>query len=188
MPAASDRVRPATAADHDAVVTTVVAAFAQDPAFRWFFPDPATFDERATAFVTAVLRPRLAADAVWVVGDGAAVALWEPPGAGGGGSVENAVPADTYARLQQWERAAHRFIPDEPHWYLGILATHPAHAGQGLAKLAAAPGLARATEAGLTCWLETATATNVAMYRRRGWTTVGAVEVDGVTCTVMRTP
>ena len=187
MPAASERVRLATPADRDAVVATVVAAFTADPAFRLFFPDPDTFDDHATAFVDAVFRPRLAAEAVWLVDDGAAVALWEPPGAAGG-SVENAVPPDTYARLQRWDRAAHRFIPDEPHWYLGILATHPSHAGQGLARLAAAPGLALAAAAGLTCWLETATAANAAMYERRGWTTVGAVDVDGVTCTVMRTP
>lgn len=189
MPVPSDpaRVRLATAADHDAVLTTVVAAFADDPAFRWFFPDPEHFEEQATAFVDAVLRPRLATQTVWVVDDGAAVAMWEPPGAPGA-SVEGVVPPDTYQRLRRWDRAAHRFIPDVPLWYLGILATHPSHAGAGLAKLAAAPGRARAAADGSTCWLETASARNVAMYERRGWTTAGSVDVDGVTCTVMHTP
>lgn len=186
MPAQSERVRLATPADRAPVVATVVAAFEHDPAFRLFFAADA-FTEQAALFVGALFDRRVARQAVWVVDDGAGVAMWEPPGGPTDDDVD-VLPDDARARLGAWDSAVHHLMPTEPHWYLGILATHPSHAGQGLAKLAAAPGLATATGAGLSCWLETATAANVAMYERRGWTVVGAVEVDGVTCTVMRTP
>ena len=187
MPERSEPVvRPATSADHDTVLATVLAAFDRDPGFRLFFADPATFADDARAFVAAVLGPRLASGGVWVVDDGEAVAMWERPGASGGG-VRDAVRPEVHRRLQRWETAAHAFIPSGPHWYLGILATHPARAGEGLGRLVATPGLAAARADGLRCWLETASAANVAMYERRGWTVAGATDVDGVTCTVLST-
>ena len=185
MPARSE-ARPATAADHDRVVDTVVAAFDRDPGFRWFFADPTTFTVHATAFVDALLRPRLAAGGVWVVDDGAAVAMWERPGAGPA-DLDRVLPPAVHDRLRRWEDAAHRFLPSSPHWYLGILATHPARSGEGLGRRAAAPGIEQARAEGLSCWLETASPANVAMYERRGWTVAGAVDVDGVTCTVLST-
>src|SRR5262245_40673285 len=35
------------------------------------------------------------------------------------------------ARLKTYEGIASRCVPDEPHYYLGVLGVHPAHQGQG---------------------------------------------------------
>lgn len=190
MPARSE-VRPATAADREPVVATVVGAFDRDPAFRYFF-DADRFAEQAAAFAGALFDRRLARDAVWVVDDGDAVAMWEPPddtaeppGAPGDDDVD-VLPDAVRARLGAWDAAVHHLMPQEPHWYLGILATHPRRAGEGLGRQVVAPGLTAVAAAGSTAWLETATATNVAMYVRRGWEVSGSAEVAGVTATVLR--
>ncbi len=166
------------------MVATVVAAFDRDPAFRLFF-DAGAFAEQAAAFAGALFDRRVARDAVWVVDDGAAVAMWEPPGGPADDDVD-VLPDAARARLHGWDTAVHHLLPTQPHWYLGILATHPRRAGEGLGRLVVAPGLAAAREAGLDAWLETATPANVAMYTRRGWVVTGAVQVAGATATVLR--
>lgn len=187
MPAPSD-ARRATPADHDRVVTTVVEAFHRDPAFRWFF-NADGFGEQAAAFAGALFDRRVAREAVWVVDGGAAVAMWEPPGADwtDHGALD-ALPVGVRRRLVAWDEAIAPLLPTGDLWYLGVLATSPSRVGEGLGRRAAAPGLAAAAAAGLDAWLETSSAANVAMYRRRGWELVGAVEVAGVTASVLRRP
>ena len=68
---------------------------------------------------------------------------------------------------------------DERHWYLGVLATAPAHQGRGLASAVIAPVLADADERGIACCLETSTIENRAFYGRRGFTEATTVELPG---------
>ncbi|MHA3703413.1 N-acetyltransferase [Jatrophihabitans sp. YIM 134969] len=189
MPARSE-VRLATAADRDVVVATVVAAFDRDPAFRYFFSDD--FVAQATLFAGGLFDRRVGRGAVWVAADGDAVAMWEPPrdaaeppGDPDDDDLDVLDPA-ARVRLDAWDRAVHHLMPTGTHWYLGILATHPRRAGEGWGRVVVGPGLAAARADGLPAYLETATAANVAMYTRRGWTVVDAVAIAGITATVMR--
>jgi ribosomal protein S18 acetylase RimI-like enzyme len=185
-------VRTATPADRDAVVATVVAAFVADPAFRYFFPDPATYETQAAAFAGYLFDKRVRHDTVWVVADGAAVSMWNPPSA-----AEHAqpppldVPAGTQARIDTYEAAAHTVLPvlsEDPHWYLGVLATHPAQAGQRWGRLVMAAGLERAAADGLPAYLETTSASNVALYERSGWTVTATVPVATLDVRILRHP
>ena len=176
-------VLPATAADRDRAVDTIVAAFAADPAFRYFFPDPATFDAQARVFAGHLFDRRVVRDSVWVAGGGGAVALWERPGPGGDGRPD--LPRDTLDRLAAFDRAVHAALPGTPHWYLGVLATHPRHAGQRWGREVMAPGLAAAAAEGLPAYLETATSINVAMYRRAGFEVTDELSAAGLPVWVM---
>jgi GNAT superfamily N-acetyltransferase len=189
VPAASE-VRLAARADRTAVVATVVAAFDRDPAFRFFFDDD-DFAAQASAFAAALFDRRVARGGVWVVDDGDAVAMWDPPAAADdatpaeGDDVE-ALPESARARLHVYDTAVHALMPTEPHWYLGILASHPRRTGEGLGRAVVQPGLAAARADGRPAYLETSTAANVAMYTRRGWTVGDVVQVEGMTVTVLR--
>jgi hypothetical protein len=72
-------VTRATGADRDRVVETVVAAFATDPAFRFFFPDDDTYAEHAGVFAGHLFDKRVDLGTVWIVDGGSAVAMWQPP-------------------------------------------------------------------------------------------------------------
>jgi GNAT superfamily N-acetyltransferase len=113
--------------------------------------------------------------------------MWNPPG-----STETARPRGlaraTAARIGRFDQAVHALLPTEPHWYLGILATHPDHAGRGLGRLAMAPGLGRAEAEGRTSCLETVTAVNVGIYERYGWHVTGTTDVAGVQVWVLQHP
>jgi GNAT superfamily N-acetyltransferase len=87
--------------------------------------------------------------------------------------------------LARYHAAVEGLLPSGPHWYLGVLATHPDHTGRRLGRLVMAAGIRAARDAGLPAYLETVTQRNVEIYQRSGWTLVRTVTTDGLTVRVM---
>ncbi len=121
---------------------------------------------------------RLAGGELWCTDDCAAVAQWNAPGGNrmGGDWVDaqwDAIEPELHpATIPGVERLDHALTPtwpDGPHWYLGVLATHPDRQGRGLGSAVLVPGLAEADAAGLASYLVTATEANVAFYARHGF-------------------
>jgi GNAT superfamily N-acetyltransferase len=77
---------------------------------------------------------------------------------------------DAFARLAIYNQAVAAVSPAGPHWYLGVLATHPQRQRQGLATTLLTPILNEADRLGLACCLETSTTDNRRFYERRGFT------------------
>lgn len=186
------RVTRATPADRTRVVETVVAAFDADPAFHFFFPDDASFRDQAATFTGQLFDERAALGAVWIVEGAASVAMWDPPSPADGGPRQAGpaleLPADTLARLEAYDAAVYTALPTFPHWYLGIVATHPEHAGRGWGRTLIAAGLDRAAEDGLPAYLETTNPNNVELYRRAGWEVTESVVLESLTIWVMTHP
>ncbi len=170
-------VRQAHPGDRTSVTASAAAAFADDPA--WSFLHGDDYDRLAPHFAGALFDLRVGAGDVWVTGDLAATAMWEPPGGHRVSSDHADQVWDAYravagkaawARLTEYERAIDAVRPDTPYWYLGVLATRPDRQGQGLASALLAPILERADGDGIDCCLETSTVRNRAFYERRGFT------------------
>jgi GNAT superfamily N-acetyltransferase len=143
---------------------------------------------QASAFAGYLFDKRVDLGTVWVAEDGAAVAMWDPPA-----KVDTVAPAatlevspDARAQLDAYDAAVHGELPATPHWYLGVLGTHPDHAGRRLGRAVMAAGLARAATDGVPAYLETARASNVAMYRGSGWEVTAAVRMPELDVWVMR--
>jgi ribosomal protein S18 acetylase RimI-like enzyme len=173
-----DEIRIAAPADRDAVVATVVAAFEQDPAFRYFFPDDDTYVAEAGAFAASLFDRRVGLGTVWVAGDAHATNLWVPPVDPSVAASEEPLPGvspEAIARLDRYDDAVHPFLPPQPHWYLGIAATHPAHAGRRLGRALIEVGRDRAAADRVPAVLETTNADNVRLYERAGWTVLTEV-------------
>jgi GNAT superfamily N-acetyltransferase len=183
----SPAVRRATAADRDSILATVLAAFVADPAFRYFFPTDASYAVEAPAFIGELLDERLASDTVWIAAEARAVAMWNAPGSSHG-DLSPLLGAGTVERIGRFDAVVHGLLPAQPHWYLGILATHPDHAGHGLGRVVMAQGLELARRTGVPSCLETATAVNVGIYERYGWRVTASADVAGVTVRVMQNP
>ncbi|MDG4834506.1 N-acetyltransferase [Solwaraspora sp. WMMD1047] len=169
----------ATPADRAAVVDTVVAAFATDPAFRYFFPTDADYRRQAPIFAGYLFDRRVGGGSVWIVEGGASVAMWEPP-ATPAADVALDLPAEVTDRLTAFDRPVRAALPATPFWYLGILATHPAHAGRRWGREVMTAGLREAAAAGLPAYLETATERNVGIYRRAGWRVTAELTSGGL--------
>jgi GNAT superfamily N-acetyltransferase len=174
----------ATPADRDAAVGTFVAAFAKDPAVRWFFPDEDTYEADAAAMAGHLFDQRVGHGTVWVADGGAAIAMWDPPRSPAGDGVEH--PPQT-GRFGQYQAVVHTKMPKIPHWYLGVLATHPDHWGRRLGRSVMAAGLERAAADGLPAYLETSNPRNVDVYRSAGFDVAEHLMVDELPVWIMTT-
>jgi GNAT superfamily N-acetyltransferase len=171
-------VRRALPADREHVLDTVTAAFAADPA--WAFMLGEQYEQLAPLFAGALFDMRVDAGNVWVAQDARAVAMWEAPGESGGAvagseriwaryiAAAGARVAERHALYN--DALARASAPLPSHWYLGVLATHPAHQRQGLATSVLAPVLCEADASATPCCLETSTEANRRFYERRGFT------------------
>ena len=70
------------------------------------------------------------------------------------------------------------------HWYLWAIGVDPAHQGTGVARRIMRPVLARADQAGLSCYLETHKETNVPIYQRLCFEVVSQAPVPGHPITI----
>jgi GNAT superfamily N-acetyltransferase len=182
-------------AARERALQTVVAAFRTDPLLRWVWPSDERYGGCAPAFFGTLLDGRFAGGEVWSADDGAAIAMWDPPG---GLYVEppaqcwEAVRAEhTAPERDAWD-SYHRAMSlpegNGPYWYLGVLATEPARQGTGLGRAVTAPMLTAADRSGLPAYLETASEENVTIYRRLGFEPVHEESMpdSGPTCWLMR--
>lgn len=76
---------------------------------------------------------------------------------------------DRFIRVMKQIEALHRELMPQPHWYLWTLGVDPSYQSQGIGGSLLKPGMTRAQEAGIPCYLETETEANVAFYRKRGF-------------------
>jgi len=167
------RLEPAL---RDRALASVVAAFAGDPLLRWVWPADERYAGCAPAFFGLLLDLRLAGGEVWTAGGGATVAMWDPPGGAYATPAQDPWPA-LQATFSQPERGrwaafdAAMAVPSgvPPYWYLGVLATDPAHQGTGLGFAVLGPVLAAADRTGNVAYLETMSEANVGWYARLGF-------------------
>lgn len=166
------RSRPATRSDLDAITTTLTAAFAGDPVWRWAFADLADLEALWRFLLQSALRYP------WVrMFDGAsAVALWIPPG---GSELTDDEAAQLEARFD--ERVLELFArfdrahPDgPPHYYLSLLGTRPDQRGKGLGMALLAECLELFDADGVPSYLESSNPVNDARYERVGYRKVGS--------------
>ncbi len=191
-------VRSASVDDHDAIIATISRAFFADPLWSWVFPDA---DERRAHspvlwdfFLTAGLRH----GSVQIAGASAAAAIWTPPGLPPIDDDES-VALEAFFR-RRLDARAERVLeglgridavhPDEPHWYLGVVGTHPAHAGHGIGVALLAHHLATVDAEHLPAYLESSNPANLQRYMRLGFEPRDDIRVaaDGPVVTTMWRP
>lgn len=126
---------------------------------------------------------------VWLaLGDGdiRSVAVWMDSRV----AVPTEVAAATRARAREFEGTRHEaslaaedeiapWRPTEPHYYLAVVGTEPSMQRRGLAAKLLAPVLTTADEEGTLAYLETSSASNVALYSRLGFAVTNHCRLPG---------
>ena len=175
-------------ADLSLVTETISLAFHDDPTWGWAFPDPARRQEQYAVFWRLLIEGALRYPWVLMTGAGEAVAVWIPPG--GTELAEEAEArlapmleglvgsrADEVLELLDRFDAAHP--REEPHYYLSLLATHPAQTGRGLGMALLAESLARIDKEGMPAYLESSNPANDHRYERLGFARIGEFNPPG---------
>ena len=165
-------IRLAQLGDLPQLAITSTRAFADDPLMRWFFPDDVDYEAINPQLVDHMCKRWHAQGSLWCSGDGAAMAGWVPPGrpeVDVGPWPEFGHPEWRLARFAAIGEALHANTPNERHWYLNMLATHPDWQRRGLGSALLEVVFDRARQDGLPCYLETETEANVAYYHHHGF-------------------
>jgi GNAT superfamily N-acetyltransferase len=175
--------RSATQDDLGPVTETLMLAFLQDPVWSVALARPDGSTAHHAAFWRLYVEGALRYSTVFMTDDASAVSVWVPPDGtelskAGESAVEQLVeatlePAAVRAIFELWERFAANHPRDEPHAYLGLLATHPDHRGQGIGQRLLAVDLARWDAAGVPAYLESTNPGNDHRYERAGFRRVG---------------
>ena len=139
------------------------AAFRDDAMIRWPMPDatPAMLAE----FFGVLLTPYARSGVLWKIHGYDGAAAWLPPAmAGRFCEIEQSTRAAInpltggggarYAAFWDWLNA---HLPDEPGWFLDLVAVAPSAQGRGLGRRLVAHGLERAQADGYPAFLETGT-------------------------------
>jgi ribosomal protein S18 acetylase RimI-like enzyme len=188
------KVRLALPSDRPAIIETVVTAFANDPAFRYFFGTDPNYEPKASAFVGYLFDKRIVHNTIWVTDACEAVSLWSPPDHMLTDdhrnltkelyvAMQQSVGAEAARNLEIYDAMVDAGLPAEPHWYLGILAAHPARAERGAGKLVMDAGLAHVRAHHGLAILETTNERNPEYYRRAGWDLINTIESDSPSTT-----
>jgi ribosomal protein S18 acetylase RimI-like enzyme len=189
-PAAADMsgsVRAAKAADTAAVSRAMASAFQDDPSFAWCIPSSTARGLHLPAFFQVVFDALLRYAECYCTPDGAAAALWVPPG-------QEPLTAEQAARLRRvFETVgaadAARFValiglmdahhPHEEHFYLWFLGVSPGAQNQGLGSELLRSKLDWCDKHSMPAYLEATTLRNRQLYERNGFQVTRALSVAG---------
>ncbi len=174
-------VRPGTAADRGAVADILARAFIADPAFGYIFPDAAGRAVRLQRFFTLITAiapdPAQTDIAIDDHGQPVAAAVWRAPGQWQTSTAT--MLRRLGALLSAFGTALPRALamqalldshhPAAPHWYLQFAGCLPQAQGRGYGGAAIRSRLARCDAGRLPAALETATPSNVPLYRSLGF-------------------
>lgn len=175
--------------DLEVVARVTSEGFYDDPVMSWVFPDPAVRLEALGVSFTSLARRFAGRGGRIDVLEDACAALWLPPDPPEGPEEDLPPPrswhlfsgdvVQRFSLLSGVMEAAH---PEEPHWYLGVIATLPDMQGRGLGAQVIAPVLEICDRDGRPAYLESSNARNLPFYFRHGWVQTGEIEVpDGPT-------
>lgn len=185
--ASSPCVHDARSDERSAIYRSLALAFEDDPVTIFLFPHARTRTARLDRLY-GVLIPRLVEEGRLLTDEHCrAASVWQAPNPK---HPSHASGLWTLARLGlalgsrvragiALATALERVRIREPHWYLGILGTAPAHQGMGLGSALLAPVLAGCDADGVVAYLESSKRSNIPFYERHGFAVLGEVRIDG---------
>jgi GNAT superfamily N-acetyltransferase len=162
-------------------MSTLVAAFADDPVERWLWPSTQEYEEYFPSLLGAMGRGAFDHRTVWRLGDYVAVALWFPPSASPDGDeivdvLSKTVASDKHNDTFQVLEEMGANHPEYPHWYLPWFGVQPVEQGRGVGSQLMERCLERIDSDRLPAYLETPNPRNLSFYERHGFEVVGQAQ------------
>lgn len=178
----SPTVRVMTSAEEDPAVQTVVLAFAADPMARWTWPHAHQYLAAMPRMARAFGSRAFSSGSAYCTEDYVGTALWLPPGVhsdeeGLGAVIESTVARSLRAETDPIFEQMAAYHPTEPHWYLPLIGSDPAHQGEGHGEALMTYALARCDQDHAPAYLESSNPRNLPFYQRHGFEPLGEIQV-----------
>lgn len=173
-------VRPVTRSDQDRFESVMSVAFTNDPLVRWAWADPLQYVRTFVPFTTLFGGKSLDHGSAYVIGDFFGVVQWLPPG----------LQPDDAPMLELFERNMSEpklgqllamleqmggFHPNEPHWYLPLIAIDPIYQGRGYGTALMRQGLLACDRDRQLAYLEATSVPSRRFYERLGFRALGEI-------------
>ena len=178
------QVRKATPDDLPELSQTLASAFFDDPVSVWSMPHPRRRAQILPGAFEAIVAANLAHDEVYTMDDVVAGAVWQPPGAEGDAAqlatVLEEVAGEYAPRLFELFELLEQTHPQQPHYYLFLLATRPELQCRGAGSALMRPVLEICDRDEIPAYLEATNERNRALYLRHGFEVTGEIRLaDG---------
>ena len=177
-------VRGVTADELDALGAVLGRAYADDPVWTWVYPQTDRSRRLARMFRSLLRATRDRGATVLTDQARRGAAIWQRSDDRSLGALGNLRVGTTMiasgARIRRGQavmRAIERRHPKEPHWYLAVLGTDPAHQGEGVGSALVRHVLDDPANTPEPAYLETETEANVPFYERHGFEVIGQLDV-----------
>lgn len=182
-------VHVATPVDAAEAARIIAAGFHQDPVMCWVFEgDDASRSHKLLEFFGFILAEAYLPLGATAMADGACGAWCPPPGYLAwpedrgrrfGALLGTICTPGDIERLGILDAEFGAVHPQEPIWYLGLLATVPERQGRGLASALLAHTLALVDSHGAPAYLEASNPRHVGLYERHGFETRDEFHLGG---------
>ncbi|KUI23378.1 hypothetical protein AU193_01085 [Mycobacterium sp. GA-1285] len=183
----AERAHQATEDERSDVVATLVAAFVEDPIYRWIVPDDDQRRRSAESFYSLLVDAYWPHGGVYAAGGRTGAALWLPPErqlvdgdraeAFGRELVETAGDKASCQRQIELVEMLDEHHPSDPHWYLAFMGVRPSLQGHGIGSVLLRAVLENADRNGVPAYLEASCPANKRLYERHGFETVRELTV-----------
>ena len=175
-------VRAAKDEDRQAVIDVITLAFSTDPMARWAYPHPANYLVAMPQSIEAFGGNGFAHDSVDLAEDGAAAAMWMPPGVESDSErlaamSEQYSPAERLPEMMQVFEQMSAHHPKEPCWFLPLIGVDPARQGCGYGSALLRHAVQRCDRDNVAAYLESSNPRNIPLYEQHGFQALGSIQV-----------
>ncbi len=165
-------------------------AFLNDPISVYLFPEPGNRLRRLASNYRAVIPMLTREGAFYCDPELRAAAVWQAPSPRRPNAWQRglfnlriiAMMRSALGRGQILAETMQKTHLKEPHWYLGILGTHPEVQGRGIGSSLLAPILERCDAEGVLAYLESSKSSNIPFYQRHGFQVTGEIQIPDGPC------
>ncbi len=173
-------VSAAGESERSRVIATIVAGFITDPVARWCWPDSESYLTNMGRFANAYGGKAFRHGSAWIDSDFRGSALWLPPGEHPDEEELGGIVAATLEERKQGLILAvleelGSYHPDEPHWFLPLIAVDPSWQGNGIGSRLMQHAVAQCDATSTHAYLESSNPRNISLYERHGFRVVGEV-------------
>ena len=166
------------------VLSTVLMGFSADPFVRWICPEAGNYMSFIGAF-NAYGGKAVDTNTAYVVEGFKGTALWLPPNIEADEEafvkeIEQNVLIEKQESLFKVLEELEKYHPEDPCWYLPIIAVDPHYQNNGIGSLLMKHALEKVDSDGLPAYLESSNPRNMSLYKRYGFETMGQIKVDDV--------
>ena len=151
------KIKQASSKDIPNIIDTVALAFGADPLVRWIYPDPNQYLSHIHKMTILFAGKAFDHGTVHYVEGYRGAALWLPP--------------DIH--------------PDEPHWYLPVLAVDPCHQNKGYGSQLLEHANKKFDNERIPAYLESSNPKNISLYERHGYQVITEIPAGNYPVTPM---